>query len=70
MKLVLPLSCTLYSEAPSAVARMHSPAGRSGQGKAPDSMRPAQRTAEPDAHVAEVALLASRRHIRRRRRRT
>jgi hypothetical protein len=32
----LPLSCTLYSEAPSAVARMHSPAGSSGHGSAPD----------------------------------
>src|SRR6185437_3718938 len=32
-------SCTLYSEAPKAVARMHSPAGSRGQGSAPASMR-------------------------------
>ena len=33
-KVVLPLNCTLYSEAPSTVARRHSPAGSSGHGKA------------------------------------
>ena len=56
---MLPLSCTLYSEAPSAVARMHSPAGSSGQGRAPASSRRAHGAAEPPAHVAEIARFAS-----------
>ena len=34
MKVVLPLNCTLYSEAPKTVARMHSPAGNKGTGTA------------------------------------
>ena len=56
---MLPLSCTLYSEAPSAVARMHSPAGSSGQGSAPASIRRRTACAEAAPHVAEVALLAA-----------
>ena len=56
---MLPESCTLYSEAPSAVARMHSPAGSSGHGSAPLSTAPADRRPEAPAHVAEVAALAA-----------
>ena len=37
--MVLPESCKLYSEAPMAVARIHSPAGSIGQGKALASIR-------------------------------
>ena len=59
MVLVLPESCTLYSDAPSAVARMHSPAGSSGQGSAPASSRLRSARPKPAAHVAEIAVLAA-----------
>ena len=39
MQLVFPLSCTEYSDAPSAVARMQAPAGSKGAPKAPASSR-------------------------------
>ena len=50
------VSCTLYSEAPSAVARMHSPAGSSGHGSAPASRRarmaaPRRRPMSPKSRV-------------------
>jgi hypothetical protein len=54
---VLPESCTLYSEAPIAVARMHSPAGSSACGSRPAAMRRRARS-EPPPEVEEVALLA------------
>ena len=56
---MFPDSCTLYSDAPSAVARMHSPAGSSGNGKRPASRRSRIGAAEPAAEIAEVALLAA-----------
>ena len=56
---MLPESCTLYSEAPMAVARMHSPAGSSGYGSAAGIDAPADRAAQAPPEVAEVALLAA-----------
>ena len=54
----MPESCTLYSEAPSAVARMHSPAGSTGHGNAPCVDALADGAAEPRAHVAEIPVFA------------
>ena len=55
---MLPLSWTLYSDAPSAVARMHSPAGSSGQGSRAVVDAPAQRPPQRRAEVAEPLGLA------------
>ena len=55
---MLPLSWTVYSEAPSAVARMHSPAGSSGQGSSAAVQPRAYRVAETAAHIGEIERLA------------
>src|SRR3954463_1146156 len=67
MYTVLPEICTLYSEAPIAVARMHSPAGsRIPSARRQQRIRQAAPVetladgpAQPAAEVAEVALLAT-----------